>query len=193
MKRYYAGIGSRDTPFEICDQMTLLAKALRAQGFTLRSGGARRADTAFARGAGEDAVIYLPWAEYEIEETGAQRVVCGEDLRLRLIAERLHPKWGACGRRARALLTRNVAQMIGAEKEDPPSELAICWTPRASGSGGTGGALRVADTRVPVIPVYDLALPFNFPYLMERFAEKPTKLLRDEQHAHEDMKNEARE
>lgn len=58
----YAGVGSRETPHEILALMTDVAKILGQHGWTLRSGGARGADTAFEDGAkGFKREIYLPW------------------------------------------------------------------------------------------------------------------------------------
>ena len=50
MTKYYAGIGSRETPEDVCGRMTKLASILERKGYTLRSGGAVGADTAFAGG-----------------------------------------------------------------------------------------------------------------------------------------------
>ena len=47
----YAGIGSRKTPNSILEEMTTLAKLLSNMGYTLNSGGAVGADTAFEQGA----------------------------------------------------------------------------------------------------------------------------------------------
>jgi len=170
MKKFYAGIGSRETPTDVCARMSRIARMLREGDYTLRSGGAKRADTAFAQGAGSDAVIYLPWAGFDFVQTGAKTVVCGDDPRLRAIAERLHPAWRACSKGARALHTRNVAQIIGHEPDDPVSEFVVCWTPFGSGLGGTGGALRVA--REHGIDVFDLAIPESYEALIERIVVK---------------------
>lgn len=58
----YAGIGSRRTPPDVCADMTRIAQALGARGFTLRSGGAAGADQAFEEGAADQRLreIYLP-------------------------------------------------------------------------------------------------------------------------------------
>jgi predicted Rossmann fold nucleotide-binding protein DprA/Smf involved in DNA uptake len=48
--KYYAGIGSRETPKEICNKMTEIASLLEKQDFVLRSGGANGADSAFEKG-----------------------------------------------------------------------------------------------------------------------------------------------
>lgn len=169
MPRYYAGIGSRETPAAILARMTALAAVMRAKGYTLRSGGAAGADSAFARGAGREAVVYVPWRGFPIEDTGARVVVCGDDERLREITVKHHPNWRACGHGARALHTRNVAQILGSEPDDPLSELVICWTPGGRQGGGTGQALRIAATYG--IDIYDLAQPGCTERLTERLAQ----------------------
>jgi len=58
----YTGIGSRQTPPNVIATMEKIARRLADRGFTLRSGGADGADTAFERGAGSGSTeIYLPW------------------------------------------------------------------------------------------------------------------------------------
>ena len=47
----YTGIGSRETPHHILTLMTEIANILDNIGYTLRSGGADGADTAFALGS----------------------------------------------------------------------------------------------------------------------------------------------
>lgn len=64
--KYYAGIGSRNTPADILDLMTHLARRLDSRGYTLRSGGADGADAAFERGAMLDtpSEFILCWTEH---------------------------------------------------------------------------------------------------------------------------------
>ena len=59
--KYYAGIGSRETPKNICLYMTAIAKRLASLGYTCNSGGADGADSAFERGAVINRQIFLPW------------------------------------------------------------------------------------------------------------------------------------
>ena len=64
---YYAGIGSRDTPEHILNIMHHIGAYLATQGWVLRSGAAKRADTSFEEGAihGEgETEIYLPWKDF---------------------------------------------------------------------------------------------------------------------------------
>ena len=60
-RKYYAGIGSRLTPAPVLDLMNRIATHLVKKGWTLRSGGADGADTAFASGTWEDDTqLFLP-------------------------------------------------------------------------------------------------------------------------------------
>lgn len=151
--RFYAGIGSRETPPEILELMTRIAKTLNAKGFVLRSGGADGADTAFENGASEKHKrIYLPWPRFNGRRRG---IVCGTAPSLVGIAAKYHPAWRICSRGAKMLHTRNVAQVLGYHPEEQHSEFIVCWTPGAKGLGGTGQAIRIAKAHG--IPVYDLA------------------------------------
>ena len=49
--KYYAGIGSRETPQEFLEFFVKLARFLYSKGYTLRSGGADGSDKAFEIGA----------------------------------------------------------------------------------------------------------------------------------------------
>ena len=69
----WAGIGSRITPLEIQKEMTKISMFLYKHGYTLRSGGAKGADTAFEKGSLEAKEIFTPdsnipnWAFKEIQ------------------------------------------------------------------------------------------------------------------------------
>jgi hypothetical protein len=49
--KYYAGIGSRETPYHICKMMTDIAKRLSSLDYVCRSGGADGADDGPVLGA----------------------------------------------------------------------------------------------------------------------------------------------
>ena len=62
--KYYAGIGSRSTPEDVLDRMYKLAILLAKRSYTLRSGGANGADTAFEKGCtivNGSIDLWLPW------------------------------------------------------------------------------------------------------------------------------------
>lgn len=151
---YYAGVGSRQTPPAMMDFMTRIAQRLDANGYTLRSGGANGADTAFERGA-QSKVIYLPWPYFN----GNDSVRFGATKAAYEIAEEFHPAWDRLSDAARKLMARNTHQVLGDDVLDSRqySRFVLCWTPHGSGSGGTGQAIRIA--KAYQIPVFDLGSP----------------------------------
>lgn len=154
----YAGIGSRQTPHEILDFMASVAKKLDSLGYILRSGGADGADSYFEKEV-KHKEIYLPWNGFNDRYRGDGVFVLNDlpqDLYLQVgqIAKRYHPYWDTMGRGAKALHARNVLQVLGRDLKTP-SKFILCWTPGASGSGGTGQAIRIANAYD--VPVFDLA------------------------------------
>lgn len=155
--RFYAGIGSRETPPEVLAKMTQWAETLERRGYILRSGGAPGADSAFEAGVKltTNKRIYVPWLGFNGRH-GENVIECGIDPDMRRIAQHSHPAWGCCSDAARKMHTRNVAQVLGCPPEDhTDSEFVVCWTPRGAGSGGTGQAIRIAKRYG--VPVFDLA------------------------------------
>lgn len=158
--KFYAGIGSRSTPAAIQSLMTIAARSLCTQDWTLRTGGAEGADMAFSMGAGRNQVVYLPWESFGDFHTLADTVVVPESPAASWamkIAEQFHPAWDRLSPAARKLMARNTCQVLGMAEGSPPSKFVMCWTPGASGSGGTGQAIRIA--KAYGIPVFDLADP----------------------------------
>ena len=144
--RLYAGIGSRETPPEVLEDMTAIAAIMATAGWTLRSGAAIGADSAFERGAGPKEIFT---AQSDIPEWAFTQ------------AERFHPAWHRCSSYAQRLHARNSLIIFG-PNGDAPVERIICWTPGGAITGGTGQALRIA--RHFSIPVRNLALrPFPRP------------------------------
>ena len=153
--RAYTGIGSRETPPTILDLMSRIAKQLGRIGFTLRSGCAEGADSAFESGADDGRFpmeLYIPWRGFgnrEVVTLEAPQVEAYE------ITEKFHPAWSRLSLGAKKLHARNAHQILGRDITNPVlSELVICWTEGGSGKGGTGQALRMAKHYE--IPIYDL-------------------------------------
>ena len=155
MPRFYAGIGARATPPEILSLMTRAAFALTKRGYVLRSGHAIGADSAFERGAGTAAQIFLPVPGWRDSESVFHPAALGDELwgRARAIAAAHHPAFAGLSSFVQALHTRNVFQVLGPAL-DNPSEFVLCWTADGEASGGTGQALRIAATHG--VPVYNL-------------------------------------
>ena len=149
---HYAGIGSRRTPPDVLARMTATATALDLCGYTLRSGGAVGADTAFERGVlSGRKEIFLPWPFFNTHASQLHlsnpRLYITQAMEL---AAAHHPAWNRCDFRARSFHARNCFQVLGARLDDPVA-FVICWTPRGELVGGTALAIRIAHAYgVPV-------------------------------------------
>ncbi|WP_083386255.1 DUF4326 domain-containing protein [Acidithiobacillus ferrivorans] len=153
----YAGIGSRNTPMDMLQQMQLIASWLESRGYRLLSGGAAGADTAFEMGAGSNKEIYLPWPGFN-EHTGAG-VIDLPTAEARRVAALVHPAGDKMGDKVLAFMARNSHQVLGANLRSPV-DFVLCWTAdgcetevrRTRATGGTGQAIALADRwGVPVI------------------------------------------
>ena len=144
----YAGIGSRNTPSQILRTMEQFARD--AAGWTLRSGAAYGADSAFERGA-ELTEIWLPWRGYNSHVS--QSIVTPAAIAM---AAKFHPAWDRCSQGVRKLHGRNMHIILGDDLQTPVN-FVVCWTVDGAITGGTGVALRCAIQHS--IPIFNLALP----------------------------------
>lgn len=154
----YTGIGSRDTPREICQRMTSLAKELNRLGFTLRSGGASGADTAFEEGAGDEKKIFLPWKGFngnssKFYEVGIDALWLAAKVYNKKTVARPHPgDLNTMKQSVQKLMGRNCYQVLDLSLEKP-SDFLLCWTndgaetlmERTRDTGGTGQAIALAS------------------------------------------------
>ena len=149
----YAGIGCRQTPPDILDIMHQIAQNLAAENWTLRSGRAAGADTAFEKGA----LSILPAGPRpELYPVG-----CPTPLWAHMMAQKYHPAWERCTHFAKLAHARNSLIVCGRSEPRQLVSHIICWTPGGQISGGTGQALRIAqDLRIPVL---NLAIPTHIP------------------------------
>lgn len=156
-QKIYAGIGSRRTPPEILARMTAAARRLDTLGYTLRSGAADGADTAFEQGATRKE-IYLPWKGFRGNRS-TKHEITPDAL---AIAELLHPNFKRLSQTATLLMARNGYQILG-EHLDTPVDFVLCYTPdgaesekqRTMKTGGTGQAIALASRWG--IPVFNMA------------------------------------
>ena len=155
MLRTYTGIGARATPPEMLGLITRAAFARLKRGYVLRSGHAIGADSAFERGAGSAAQIFLPVSGWRGSASTFHVGTLGAELwgRAREIAAPHHPAFAGLSRFVQDLHTRNVFRVLGPAL-DSPSEFVLCWTADGEASGGTGQALRIAGAHG--VPVYNL-------------------------------------
>lgn len=141
--KIYTGIGSRYTPKHICELFTQIATELSSLEFTLRSGGADGADTAFELGVGTKKEIYLPWDGFNGRHIGPNYIVDdrpGYDT----FTEPFVPHWDNCKASHRRLHSRNSQQIFGIELAIP-TDFVVCWTENGLLKGGTATALRMAQ------------------------------------------------
>lgn len=155
---YYAGIGSRETPQEYMELMYEIALQM-APTWTLRSGAAAGADTAFYQGAKNakgPTEIFLPWEGFNGFTASDEGFYVPEySTELLNIAAQFHPAWGSCSAGVKKMHARNVCQVAGLDL-NTKTDLVICWTKNGKRGGGTGQALRIAEHLE--IPIFDLAI-----------------------------------
>lgn len=152
---HYAGIGSRETPDNVLQQMEDIARYLAERDWCLRSGGAPGADSAFEKGAGEKQ-IFVPWKNFNNKATA---VVAPDLPKWPLaveVASRIHPAWDRCSPAAQKLHARNVFQVFGPElRRKDAVKFVVCWTKGGKTVGGTATAITLAQRHG--IPVFNLA------------------------------------
>lgn len=160
MMDWYAGIGSRETPPEVCESMRFIAERLRDK-FVLRSGNAVRADQAFQSGAGSQLAVYLPWPRYN-DYDGPTMYPTEAAIQMGM---EYHPAPERLTQGAQKLHGRNMHIILGSNL-DQPVKFVICWTPNGIPSGGTLTGIRCAADHG--IQVYNL---FNWKvhHILERY------------------------
>lgn len=139
--KYYAGIGSRETPPAILKMMTAIARRLSSFGYICRSGGADGADAAFEEGAIHKQ-IFLPWDRFNSRNADGSSYIVppyNEEYVLKY-----HPAPHKLSDAAKKLMSRNTYQVLGVDLNNPV-EFVLCWTKDGKASGGTGQAIRIAN------------------------------------------------
>ena len=148
----YAGIGARATPAAVLADMETIAAWLARTGWTLSSGGADGADSAFAAGApAEQRTVWLPWRGYNGHRGPDCRVLSTAAMAACIeIAAPLHPAWERCSPAVRKLHARNAA-VLGLTL-DRPVDAVVAFTSEGRVEGGTGMAIRIAEANgIPVL------------------------------------------
>lgn len=145
-KLRYAGIGPRNTPLDVCEQLVHVARQMDQQGWIVRSGHAQGADQAWACGHGPaNREIYLPWHSFNHEgELPEGFQVSPVTPQLEAVARVAHPGWSNLRQGGQKLMMRNVSIILGHELDDPVKFVAY-WAPQRKVQGGTGNAVRLAS------------------------------------------------
>lgn len=159
MGDWCTGIGSRDTPKEICILMTRFARLQRRR---VRSGGAEAADESFE--SNWNLLPYLPEPGFR-QKRGHHRYR-EEHLEFADSILKCVFPYPIRKEKTLAFFRRNVFQVLGlcsSVNEIVLSDFVICWTPDGAVSmadyelgvtGGTGIAINIAD--LYHVPVYNL-------------------------------------
>lgn len=161
--KYYAGIGSRETPDDILEMMTKIAEGL-SRNYTLRSGGADGADTAFEKGAGKKKISYIPWPGFNGSK---EKCIAVSSAAMRMAGE-FHPGWMYLSYPVKKLHARNCYQVLGEDLETPV-DFVICWTPGGQEVGGTAQAIRIAKSNR--IKVFNLANEYDFNFWKDKLCQ----------------------
>ena len=136
-KKYYAGVGSRQTPRDIIILMEAIASKLSQAGWSCRSGGAAGADRAFERGARCILSQYVDPPTIEIFTPGKKLIKWNYSrssdswfnkitnikmeswLTAEEIASEVHPVWNTLSQYPKSLITRNTFQVLGLVEKVP--------------------------------------------------------------------------
>jgi len=167
---FYAGIGSRSTPPDVLEEMKIFARSLAVIGhWTLRSGGAAGADSAFESGVLDSSrsylrEIYVPSPTWRGRKSKEGLVSAFSTEEAEQVMERFHPSAHHLTGFVRLLMARNSHQILGPYPVSAPSpvRMVVCWTKDGAekageitiDTGGTGQALRIACAYN--IPVFNL-------------------------------------
>lgn len=147
-----AGIGSRETPKDILKEMKTIGEWCRISGITVRSGHADGADWAFESGAQDLCVAYVPWDGFNSHlDSDATVVIPKFTKEIMELAEQFHPAWNKLTYGVKKLIARDGLQVLGSDLMTPAKAI-VCWTKHSQIVGGTGQALRIAQTyKIPII------------------------------------------
>ena len=177
-RRYYTGVGIRETPFEIYLVMKACAMVFEKKGYILRSGTALGADSAFEQGITnpDNAEIYIPyksfpqkmWKEnsainYIIPSENKDKYFQANNL---LMRNNLYKRWETVKQEwVMKLHNRNIFQVLGQNlNKKEKSMFCLCYTSCGSTTyeqtdpnrtGGTGTAINTSSFFD--VPVFNLA------------------------------------
>ena len=154
----YAGIGARELNPDLQHEFFNIGCELARFGYTLRSGGASGADSAFERGC-DSALgkkeIFLPWKKFSgnISQYILPNPIPTD---VATIAKEIYPHWDYVTEPVRRLHARNVYQILGWDLNSP-SHFVVCYTERPyddpKAVGGTLFGIKLAEKHE--IPVYN--------------------------------------
>lgn len=152
----YAANGDKNTPEEMIETMTKLAKELDDMGFTLRTNGGLVVGTTFEN-ASTRKEIYLPWKKFN-DKVGYMHKVSPAAIEL---AIRFFSKLADMKDYMKNIVGSNSHMMLGENLRDPVKFLVV-WTPDGvedgtkvtAKTGYTSNCIKIATASK--IPVFNL-------------------------------------
>lgn len=162
------GIGSRQTPEDVCQLFIELGEEARIRKWWVRSGHADGADYAFEKGALSHGIIYLPWVGFNRDKpllgNASTQLLRKEVLK---IVYKHEPYAKDLSDGVKLIKSRNVYQVLGVDLKSP-SNVVVCWTPEGAITGGTGLAIKIAQAhKIPVVNVGDPNTARNLNSMMQ--------------------------
>ena len=161
------GIGSRETPDDICTRFKEMGAEARERGWWVRSGHADGADYAFEQGALKHCIVYMPWMTFNKNKPilGKPRAQQLRDEVLKIVYKH-EPYAKDLSDGVKLIKSRNVYQVLG-EDLKTPSNVVVCWTEEGQIVGGTGLAIKIAmANNIPVLNVGDSQTARNLDSMM---------------------------
>lgn len=172
----WTGVGSRQTPENICRLMTKFSSLKKDK---CRTGGADGADDAFLRGT-QNVELFLPWRVFNGHRSGIWQYTDEQIRWADFILAKVTP-FHISRMSVRQLFRRNVFQVLGLCHSDETvnlSKFLLCWTPDGALSikdywpgvtGGTGIAINVAS--LFGVPVFNMQRPKHLKEVKEYVEE----------------------
>jgi hypothetical protein len=173
----YAGIGTRKVKENemVYHIIQKISSYLHLKGYTLLSGAAEGADSAFESQAEYRKEIYLPWEgfnnKYSTEVGVFSPAFLSETYskerndKATEIARAFHPRFDYLSDGAKKLMIRNSFQILGLTL-GTPVDFVVCYTldgcesatTRTEATGGTGQAISIAHYyNVPIFNVFNIS------------------------------------
>lgn len=145
--KFYSGVGSRETPNEICAIMKQIGKKLDERGWILRSGGAkpkRKSNSTHSADLAFEALVKNKYIytvnNFDFSEPNYS--FCRNEV-LSILDK--HLNLDDYSRYCQILLLRDINQVLGSVKTCPvPSKFLICWTKSEDYSRSDIGGTRIA-------------------------------------------------
>jgi hypothetical protein len=152
----YAGVGNRDTPSDILEEMSNIARGLSKLGYVVRTNGSDVPGNTFESNS-DKIELFLPWKNFNKKKS---RYATPTDEAFE-VAKRYSVVFDTLPRHVQALIACNSNVVLGENLRDPVL-FVLCWTPDGVESsknctartGIMSQAIKIADTHG--IPVFNL-------------------------------------